>query len=98
MLEEASTRHGTPEVINTDQGSQFTAEKFVQAVNGRACRFSMGGHGAWRDNIIVERLWRTVKYEEVYLHAYDSVREARISIQHYLDWYNRFRPHSSLDR
>lgn len=98
VLEEAFARHGTPEIINTDQGSQFTAEEFVQAVKDRGCRLSMDGRGAWRDNIFVERLWRTVKYEEVYLHAYDSVREARTSIQRYLDWYNRFRPHSSLDR
>ena len=98
VLEEAFARHGTPEIINTDQGSQFTAEEFVQAVKDRGCRLSMDGRGAWRDNIFVERLWRTVKYEEIYLHAYDSVREARTSIQRYLDWYNRFRPHSSLDR
>ena len=98
VLEEAFARHGTPEIINTDQGSQFTAEEFVQVVKDRGCRLSMDGRGAWRDNIFVERLWRTVKYEEVYLHAYDSVREARTSIQRYLDWYNRFRPHSSLDR
>ena len=67
-------------------------------MQGQGCRLSLDGRGAWRDKIFVERLWRTVKYEEVYLHAYDSVREARTSIQRYLDWYNRFRPHSSLDR
>lgn len=98
VLEEAFARHGTPEIINTDQGSQFTAEEFVLAVKYRGCRLSMDGRGAWRDNIFVERLWRTVKHEEVYLHAYDSVSEARTSIQRYLGWYNRFRPHSSLDR
>ena len=98
VLEEAFARHGTPEIINTDQGSQFTADEFIQAVQGQGSRLSIDGRGAWRDNIFVERLWRTVKYEEVYLHAYDSVREARTSIMRYLDWYNRSRPHSRLNR
>jgi putative transposase len=69
VLNEAFTRHGTPEIINTDQGSQFTALEFVEAVKSRGCKLSMDGRGAWRDNIFVERLWRTVKYEQVYLHA-----------------------------
>ena len=98
VLQEAFARHGTPAIINTDQGSQFTADEFIQAVQAQGCRLSMDGRGAWRDNIFVERLWRTVKYEEVYLHAYDSVREARTSIMRYLDWYNRSRPHSRLNR
>jgi putative transposase len=98
VLHEAFTRHGTPEMVNTDQGSQFTAQAFVHAVKDRGCHLSMDGRGAWRDNVFVERLWKSVKYEQVYLHAYDSVTEARQSIMQYLDWYNRARPHSSLDR
>jgi putative transposase len=96
-LEEALARHGKPETFNTDQGSQFTGAAFtgVLATNGIA--ISMDGKGAWRDNVFVERLWRTVKYEEVYLHAYESVTDARASIGRYLDLYNRRRPHSSLD-
>ncbi len=98
VLHEAFTRHGTPEIVNTDQGSQFTAQAFVHAVKDRGCHLSMDGRGAWRDKMFVERLWKSVKYERVYLHADDSVTEARQSIMQYLDWYNRARPHSSLDR
>jgi len=99
ILKEAFVRHGTPKIINnTDQGSQFTADEFVKAVRDQGCQLSMDGRGAWRDNIFVERLWRSVKYEEVYLHAYESVKEARTAIMRYLDWYNRCRPHSSLMR
>ena len=97
ILQEAFNRHGMPEIVNTDQGSQFTAHEFVQAVKDRGCKLSMDGRGAWRDNIFVERLWRSVKYERVYLHAYDSVSQARASIMQYMDWYNRLRPHSSLN-
>ena len=98
VLQEAFNRHGTPEIVNTDQGSQFTADEFVKAVEDRGCRLSMDGRGAWRDNVIVERLWKSVKYERVYLHAYDSVNGARKSIMQYLGWYNRSRPHSKLDK
>lgn len=98
VLTEAFKRYGHPDIVNTDQGSQFTAQAFVQAVKAKGCKLSMDGRGAWRDNVFVERLWKSVKYERVYLHAYDSVTEARTSIQHYLDWYNRFRPHSSLGK
>ncbi len=98
VLQEAFTRHGQPEIVNTGQGSQFTAQEFVHAVKGRGCHLSMDGRGAWRDNVFVERLWKSVKYERVYLHAYDSVTEARQSIMQYLDWYNQSRPHSSLDQ
>ena len=98
VLQEAFNRHGRPEIVNTDQGSQFTAQEFVQTVKGRGCHLSMDGRGAWRDNVFVERLWRSVKYERVYLHAYDSVTEARQSIMQYMDWYNRSRPHSSLGK
>ena len=97
-LQEAFSRYGTPEIVNTDQGSQFTAHEFVQAVKEQGCKLSMDGRGAWRDNVFVERLWKSVKYERVYLHAYDSVTEARISIMNYMEWYNRARPHSSLGK
>ena len=96
-VEEALTLHGGPEVFNTDQGSQFTSAAFTGLLLGRDIAVSMDGRGAWRDNVFVERLWRSVKYEEVYLRAYDSVGEARASISRYLDFYNRKRPHSSLD-
>jgi putative transposase len=95
--EEALARHGRPEVFNTDQGSQFTSAAFTGMLLDNAIRISMDGKGSWRDNVFVERLWRSVKYEEVYLRAYDSVGEARASIGRYLDFYNRKRPHSSLD-
>jgi putative transposase len=98
VLQEAFSRHGKPEIVNTDQGSQFTAHEFAQTVKEHGCKLSMDGRGAWRDNIFVERLWKSVKYERVYLHAYDSITEARRSIMQYMDWYNRSRPHSSLGR
>jgi putative transposase len=97
-LEEALANHGCPEIFNTDQGSQFTSADFTGVLIANAITISMDGRGAWRDNVFVERIWRSVKYEEVYLHAYDSVGEARASIGRYLDFYNRRRPHSSLDR
>jgi len=96
-LEDALARHGKPDIFNTDQGSQFTGAAFAGALAGNAIAISMDGKGAWRDNVFVERLWRSVKYEEVYLRAYDSVREARASIGRYLNFYNGRRPHSSLD-
>ena len=97
-LEEALARHGTPEIFNTDQGSQFTSEAFTGVLIKNEIAISMDGKGAWRDNVFVERLWKSVKYEEVYLRAYDSVGDARASLGRYLDFYNRHRPHSSLDR
>lgn len=96
-VEEALTRYGRPEIFNTDQGSQFTSASFTGLLLGNAIAVSMDGRGAWRDNVFVERLWRSVKYEEVYLRAYGSVGEARASIDRYLEFYNRKRPHSSLD-
>ena len=98
IIEQAFARHGTPEIVNTDQGSQFTAEEFTRVVVEAGCRLSMDGRGAWRDNVFVERLWRSVKYERVYLKAYDSVSAARADIADYLAWYNAQRPHSSLER
>ena len=96
-LEDALARHSKPEVFNTDQGSQFTGSAFTGVLANNGIAISMDGKGAWRDNVFVERLWRSVKYEEVYLRAYDSVSEARASIGRYLDFYNARRPHSSLD-
>jgi putative transposase len=95
-VEEALVRHGRPEIFNTDQGSQFTSAAFIDLLLDNAIAISMDGRGAWRDNVFVERLWRSVKYEEVYLRAYDSVGEARASLGRYLNFYNRKRPHSSL--
>lgn len=96
-VEEAFVHHGRPEIFNTDQGSQFTSTAFTGLLAGNEIKISMDGRGAWRDNIFIERLWRSVKYEEVYLRAYESVGQARASIGNYLDFYNRKRPHSSLD-
>jgi putative transposase len=96
-LEDALAKHGKPEIFNTDQGSQFTGTSFTGVLLKNEIAISMDGKGAWRDNVFVERLWRSVKYEEVYLKAYDNVSEARTSIGSYLDFYNRRRPHSSLD-
>jgi len=97
-LEEALARHGRPEIFNADQGSQFTGGAFTGVLTRNGIAISMDGKGAWRDNVFVERLWRSVKYEEVYLRAYDTVAEARASIGRYLSFYNTRRPHSSLDR
>jgi len=97
-VEEALERYGKPEIFNTDQGSQFTSEAFTGLLIRNGIKISMDGKGAWRDNVFVERIWKSVKYEEVYLRAYDSVPEARASIGRYLTFYNTRRPHSSLDR
>ena len=96
-VEEALARHGRPDIFNTDQGSQFTSTAFTGLLLKNDIAISMDGRGAWRDNVFVERLWRSVKYEEVYLRAYDSVCEARASLDRYMTFYNRKRPHSSLD-
>ena len=97
-MEEALTRFGAPEIFNTDQGSQFTSTAFTSVLHREKIAISMDGRGAWRDNVFVERLWRSVKYEEVYLRAYGSVSEARTSLGRYLTFYNSRRPHSSRDR
>ena len=96
-LEEALARHGRPEILNTDQGSQFTGAAFTGVLIKNDIAVSMDGKGAWRDNVFVERLWRSVKYEEVYLRAYEGVSDARASIGRYLDFYNGRLPHSGLD-
>nr|WP_319247694.1 IS3 family transposase [uncultured Celeribacter sp.] len=96
-LKEALRRHGKPEIMNTEQGSQFTSIDFIKTLKDADIQISMDSKGAWRDNVFVERLWRTIKYEEVYLRAYDSVSVARESLRRYLAFYNGRRPHSSLD-
>ena len=96
-LEDALVRHGKPKILNTDQGSQFTGAAFTGVLIKNEIAVSMDGRGAWRDNVFVERLWRSVKYEEVYLRAYEGVSDARASIGRYLDFYNGRRPHSGLD-
>jgi putative transposase len=96
-LQDALAKHGKPAIFNTDQGSQFTGAAFTGVLADNGIAISMDGKGAWRDNVFVERLWRSVKYEEVYLKAYDSVGDACTSLGRYLDFYNRRRPHSSLD-
>ena len=96
-LEEAIAHYGTPQILNTDQGSQFTDAAFVASTREtHGIALSMDGKGCWRDNVFVERFWKTLKYEEVYLHAYDSVSEAKASIERYITFYNSQRPHSSL--
>jgi len=97
VIEQAFARWGTPQIVNTDQGAQFTAEEFTEVVLTHGCQLSMDGRGAWRDNVFVERLWRTVKYERVYLKTYDSVSAARADVAEYIAWYNTGRAHSSLD-
>jgi putative transposase len=95
-LEEAIARYGPPEIFNTDQGSQFTSADFTRVLTDNGIKISMDGKGRWLDNVFVERLWRSVKYEHVYLHAYESVTEAREQLAGYFEFYNGQRPHSSL--
>ncbi len=97
VIQEALHRYGKPAIVNTDQGSQFTAQEFVDEVINCGAQLSMDGRGAWRDNVFVERVWRSVKYECVYLKAYKSVSQARSDIARYIDWYNSQRGHSSHD-
>ena len=96
-LEEALARYGAPEIFNTDQGAQFTAEDFTAALLAKGVRVSMDGKGRWVDNVFVERLWRSVKYEDIYLHAYETVRELKTALACYFEFYNVRRPHQSLD-
>ena len=96
-VEEALARFGRPEIFNTDQGSQFTSLEFTKVLADAGVKISMDGKGSWRDNVVVERFWRTIKYEEVYLHAYTNVPEARAGIGRYIHFFNAGRPHSSLD-
>ncbi|UWR87807.1 IS3 family transposase [Phaeobacter inhibens] len=96
-LKDARRHHGKPEIMNTDQGSPFTSIDFIKTLKDAGIQISMEDKGAWRDNVFVERLWRTIKYEEIYLHAYESVSAARESLCRYLAFYNSMSPHSSLD-
>lgn len=95
-LEEAIESYGAPEIFNTDQGSQFTSKEFTDVLKSNDIAISMEGKGRWVDNVFVERLWRSVKYEEVYLHAYDDIRDARQSLKRYFTFYNSERKHQSL--
>ncbi len=95
-MEDALARYGRPEIFNTDQGAQFTSSAFTGLLQNHGIAISMDGQGCWRDNIFVERLWCSIKYEKVYLHAYAWVSEARAGIGRYLTQYNTARPHSSL--
>jgi putative transposase len=95
-LEESLSMNEKPEIFNTDQGSQFTSEAFTERLKKNNIKISMDGRGRWRDNGFVERVWKSIKYEEVYLHAYESVSQARTSIGRYIDFYNMIRPHSNL--
>ena len=95
-LQEALRRFGVPEIFNTDQGAQFTSHAFINTLKAHLIQISMDGRGRAADNIFVERLWRTVKYEEVYLKSYTSPREARLNLAEYLNFYNNSRPHQSL--
>ena len=96
-VQEAIHRYGTPDIFNTDQGCQFTSLEFTQLLKDNGIAISMDGRGCWRDNVFVERLWKSIKYEEVYLRAYETVSAARSGIGRYLDFYNSRRPHSALD-
>jgi len=95
-LEDALKQYGAPEIFNTDQGAQFTSAAFLEVLRGHGIQISMDGKGCWRDNVFVERLWRSVKYEEVYLRAYESVAEARRGLKQYFTFYNDRRPHQAL--
>jgi putative transposase len=97
-LQEALANFGAPEIFNTDQGAQFTSTEFISVLKAHDIRISMDGKGRWRDNVFVERLWRSIKYEEVYLHAYDTVTAAREGIGRYITFFNTRRPHTALDR
>ena len=96
-LQEALTRYGAPEIFNTDQGSQFTDEDFTSVLANQKIRISMDGKGRWVDNVFVERLWRSVKYEDIYLHGYETVREVKTALASYFSFYNARRPHQSLE-
>jgi putative transposase len=96
-LEEAMARFGAPEIFNTDQGSQFTSEEWIKVLDDAGVAVSMDGKGRWIDNVFIERLWRSVKYEEVYLHGYTNGTEARASLTKYFSFYNTRRSHQALE-
>jgi putative transposase len=97
-LEDALNRYGRPEIFNTDQGSQFTSDEFTGILKQRGIEISMDGKGAWRDNVFVERLWRSVKYENIYLYGYETMGEVREGLKEYFEFYNCKRPHDGLNR
>ena len=97
-LEEALARYGAPEIFNTDQGAQFTSEAFTDVLKTHGVAISMDGKGRWLDNVFVERLWRSVKYEDIYLRAYDTPAALRVGLTRYFDFYNARRRHTALDR
>lgn len=97
-LQEALAHHGAPEIFNSDQGRQFTSDAFTGVLKAHHIQISMDGKGCWMDNVFIERLWRSVKYEQVYLKAYDNGREARAGLNEYFRFYNTIRPHQHLDR
>lgn len=97
-LEEAIKRYGAPEIFNTDQGAQFTSDAFTDVLKLAKVKISMDGKGRWVDNVMIERFWRSLKHEDVYLKAYDSVNEARVSIREYIDFYNAERKHQTLEK
>ncbi len=96
-VQDAVTTYGAPTIFNTDQGCQFTSQEFTGLLTHHGIQISMDGKGCWRDNVFVERLWRSIKYEEVYLHAYDTVSAAHQGLERYLMFYNQTRPHQALD-
>lgn len=96
-VREAITQDGCPEIFNTDQGCQFPSQEFTGLLKDQGIRISLDGKGCWRDNVFVERLWRSLKYEEVYVHAYDTVSAAQQGLERYLMFYNQTRPHQALD-
>ena len=96
VLEEALARHGKPEIFNTDQGSHFTSLAFTQDLKDAGVRISMDGKGRWMDSVMIKRLWRSLKYECVYLQAFETDSEARAGIGSWIDYYNISRPHSAL--
>ncbi len=96
-VQEAITQYGCPEIFNTDQGCQFTSQPFTGLLHDHGIQISMDGTGRWRDNVFVERLWRSLKYEEIYLQAYETISDAQQGVARYLTFYNRIRPHRALD-
>ena len=96
-MQDAVVRYGPPEIFNTDQGCQFTSQEFTGPLNNHGIQISMDGKGCWRDNVFVDRLWKSIKYEEVYVHAYDTVSAAHQGLERYLTFYNQTRPHQALD-
>ena len=96
-VQEAISQHGVPEIFNTDQGAQFTSQEFTGLLKGHGIQISMDGTGRWRDNVFVERLWRSLKYEEVYLHAYETIADAQQGVGRSLAFYNQIRPHRALE-